>query len=63
MQSRPVNQRLARAVGANGVAAPAAGVLAGFRRSMLFAYGGRCAVTRVQLRLVDAAHIFRHIGS
>ena len=30
---------------------------AGFRRQVLFAYGGRCAVTRVQLRLVDAAHI------
>jgi putative restriction endonuclease len=23
----------------------------------MFAYGNRCAVTRVQLRLVDAAHI------
>jgi putative restriction endonuclease len=30
---------------------------AGFRRKVLFAYGNRCAVTRVQLRLVDAAHI------
>ena len=30
---------------------------AGFRRQVLFAYGNRCAVTRVQLRLVDAAHI------
>lgn len=30
---------------------------AGFRRQVLFAYGQRCAVTRVQLRLVDAAHI------
>jgi putative restriction endonuclease len=29
----------------------------GFRRQVLFAYGNRCAVTRVQLRLVDAAHI------
>ncbi len=31
--------------------------LASFRRQVLFAYGNRCAVTRVQLRLVDAAHI------
>ncbi len=31
--------------------------LAGFRRQVLFAYGSRCAVTRAQLRLVDAAHI------
>ncbi len=30
---------------------------AGFRQRVLFAYGNRCAVTRVQLRLVDAAHI------
>lgn len=30
---------------------------ASFRRQVLFAYGNRCAVTRVQLRLVDAAHI------
>jgi len=30
---------------------------AGFKRRVLFAYGNRCAVTRVQLRLVDAAHI------
>jgi putative restriction endonuclease len=30
---------------------------AGFRRRILFAYGNRCAVTRVQLRLIDAAHI------
>jgi len=30
---------------------------AGFRQRVLFAYGHRCAVTRVQLRLVDAAHI------
>jgi putative restriction endonuclease len=30
---------------------------AGFRQSVLFAYGNRCAVTRLQLRLVDAAHI------
>jgi len=29
----------------------------GFNRRVLFAYGNRCAVTRVQLRLVDAAHI------
>lgn len=28
-----------------------------FRRQVLFAYGSRCAVTRIQLRLVDAAHI------
>lgn len=31
--------------------------LASFRQRVLFAYGNRCAVTRVQLRLVDAAHI------
>jgi putative restriction endonuclease len=31
--------------------------LAAFRRRVLFAYGSRCAVTRIQLRLVDAAHI------
>lgn len=31
--------------------------LASFRQQVLFAYGNRCAVTRVQLRLVDAAHI------
>jgi putative restriction endonuclease len=31
--------------------------LSGFKRRVLFAYGNRCAVTRVQLRLVDAAHI------
>ena len=31
--------------------------LAGFRQQVLFAYGNRCAVTRVQLRLVEAAHI------
>jgi len=30
---------------------------AGFNRRVLYAYGNRCAVTRVQLRLVDAAHI------
>jgi putative restriction endonuclease len=30
---------------------------AGFKHRVLFAYGNRCAVTRVQLRLVDAAHI------
>ncbi len=30
---------------------------AGFKQTVLFAYGNRCAVTRVQLRLVDAAHI------
>lgn len=30
---------------------------AGFKRKVLFAYGNRCAVTRTQLRLVDAAHI------
>lgn len=30
---------------------------AGFRQRVLFAYGHRCAVTRMQLRLVDAAHI------
>jgi len=31
--------------------------LASFRQQVLFAYGNRCAVTRVQLRLVDAAHV------
>ncbi|MGH9683897.1 MAG: HNH endonuclease [Candidatus Acidiferrales bacterium] len=31
---------------------------AGFKQKVLFAYGNRCAVTRLQLRLVDAAHIF-----
>lgn len=31
--------------------------LGSFRLQVLFAYGSRCAVTRVQLRLVDAAHI------
>jgi putative restriction endonuclease len=31
--------------------------LAGFRREVLFAYGHTCAVTRVQLQLVEAAHI------
>ena len=31
--------------------------VAGFRQQVLFAYGNRCSVTRVQLRLVDAAHI------
>lgn len=30
---------------------------ADFRQRVLFAYGNRCAVTRIQLRLVDAAHI------
>lgn len=30
---------------------------AAFRRRVLFAYGQRCAVTRIQLRLVEAAHI------
>jgi putative restriction endonuclease len=30
---------------------------AAFRRQVLFAYGDRCAVTRLQLRLVEAAHI------
>jgi len=30
---------------------------AGFKQSVLFAYGNRCAVTRLQLLLVDAAHI------
>jgi putative restriction endonuclease len=30
---------------------------AAFRRRVMFAYGNRCAVTRVQLGLVDAAHI------
>lgn len=28
-----------------------------FRQQVLHAYGNRCAVTRAQLRLVDAAHI------
>jgi putative restriction endonuclease len=28
-----------------------------FKQRVLFAYGNRCAVTRMQLRLVDAAHI------
>lgn len=31
--------------------------LANFRQAVLQAYGFRCAVTRIQLRLVDAAHI------
>lgn len=31
--------------------------VASFRQQVLFAYGQKCAVTRVQLRLVDAAHI------
>ena len=31
--------------------------LATFHEQVLFAYGHKCAVTRVQLRLVDAAHI------
>ena len=31
--------------------------LASFRQQVLFAYGNRCAVTRIQLRLVEAAHI------
>lgn len=30
---------------------------AGFRQRVLYAYGNQCAITRVQLRLVDAAHI------
>lgn len=30
---------------------------AAFRRQVLFAYGQRCAVTRMQLKLVEAAHI------
>ena len=30
---------------------------ASFRQRVLFAYGHRCAVTRIQLRLVEAAHI------
>lgn len=30
---------------------------ASFRRRVLFAYGQQCAVTRTQLRLVEAAHI------
>ena len=28
-----------------------------FKQRVMFAYGNRCAVTRIQLRLVDAAHI------
>lgn len=31
--------------------------LGSFRQQVLFAYGQKCAITRVQLRLVDAAHI------
>jgi putative restriction endonuclease len=31
--------------------------LSSFKREVLFAYGHTCAVTRVQLRLVEAAHI------
>lgn len=31
--------------------------LGSFRQQVMFAYGARCAVTRIQLRLVDAAHI------
>ncbi|MGI8989998.1 MAG: HNH endonuclease [Bryobacteraceae bacterium] len=31
--------------------------LASFRRQVLFAHGNRCAVTSLQLRLVEAAHI------
>lgn len=31
--------------------------MANFRQQVLHAYGNRCAVTRAQLRLVDAAHI------
>ena len=30
---------------------------ASFRQQVLYAYGNRCSVTRIQLRLVDAAHI------
>lgn len=30
---------------------------ANFRQQVLFAYGNRCAITKMQLRLVDAAHI------
>ncbi len=30
---------------------------AAFKKQVMFAYGSRCAVTRIQLRLVDAAHI------
>lgn len=30
---------------------------AAFRQRVMFAYGQRCAITRMQLRLVDAAHI------
>jgi len=30
---------------------------AAFKQRIFFAYGNRCAVTRVQLRLVEAAHI------
>lgn len=35
---------------------------AAFNRRALFAHGNRCAVTRVQLRLVDAAH-FLPVGA
>ncbi len=31
--------------------------LANFRQQVLYAYGNRCAVTKAQLRLVEAAHI------
>jgi putative restriction endonuclease len=31
--------------------------LSSFRQQVINAYGSRCAVTRMQLRLVDAAHI------
>ncbi len=31
--------------------------LGSFRKQVLQAYGNRCAITRVQLRLIDAAHI------
>ncbi|MFB3826294.1 MAG: HNH endonuclease [Bryobacteraceae bacterium] len=31
--------------------------VASFRQQVLFAYGNRCAVTRAQLRLVEAAHV------
>jgi len=30
---------------------------ASFRKQVVFAYGNRCAVTRMQLRLVEAAHV------
>ncbi len=30
---------------------------ASFRQQVIFAYGNRCAVTRIQLRLVEAAHV------